>query len=987
MPISRRQFAVLGGGVAAGLATGGLGAGPAAAAAPPEGHGKPSEDHGKPPHTVTFDRHSLLVDGRRTPVWSGEFHPFRLPAPRLWRDVLQKLRAAGLNTVSVYVAWNYHSPAPGRHDFTGVRDLGAVLDTAAETGLFVTVRPGPYINAEVDGGGFPGWLIATPGRARSDDPGYLAHVDAWLTAVNAVVAPRQYTRGGGTVLLYQLENEYSSHLTDGIGAAYLAHLYAKVRADGIDVPLFHNDKGHPGDWTPGSFPTGGEEGRYLYAFDAYPDPAKTPPDYGWYGPGGPHGGSTASPGTPGFIGEFGGGWFDCWGGAEFDGRGYPGARASRDAAYERRSALTNLANGITLQNIYMTFGGTSWGWLPAPIVYTSYDYGAAVDEARNLTAKVPALRQFGELLTAVPDLARLDRAADTAADDPAVKVYHLANPETGAQFYVVRNDDDSDRRFTLPVTTAAGPLTVPAAERIRLHGRDAKLLATDLPLGTRRLRYTTAQPMIQETVARQDLAVLVARPGDPVELGIVCPEPPTVTVLAGAATSAHDPAAGLLRINATVRGLTRIRLTGGGSATPLLLLLADDEATATLWRHPTDTGTVLVRGPALLRTARLHGDAARLTGDTTEECELEVWAPGAVERLRWNGREIPATLTPSGSLLAHGRLPGPAPVRLPELTGWRRRAENPEAAPDFDDSDWPPADLRTSASSTPVPAGQPVLFSDDYGFHYGDVWYRAAFSGPTGGTLALAYQTGTQGLLMAWLDGTPLGTHRMPVPARNQASKASWTATATLPLPDTGEGDHRLAVLVRPMAHAEDGGSNDSHKAARGLLSAALTPAGGAPAPELTWRLRGGDPTADEERGPLNSGGLYGEREGWHLPDHDGDDWEPVSLPYTETRQGVAWYRTTFRLDLDRGLDASLGLTLTDDPGRAYRAQLFVNGWNMGQYINDVGPQHTFVLPEGVLHHRGRNTLALAVLTDGTGPAGPGTVALTLLGLAAGGTT
>lgn len=339
-------------------------------------------------HTVGFDRYSMLVDGKRLVIWSGEVHPFRLPSPSLWRDVLQKLRAHGYNTVSIYVAWNYHSPAPGTFDFTGVRDLDLFLRTAAETGLYVILRPGPYINAEVDAGGFPGWLTATPGVARTSDPTYLKHVDQWLTAVDRIVSRHQYTDGGGTVVLYQLENEYDNHVTEPAGRDYMAHLYAKVRADGIDVPLFHNDKGRNGHWAPGTFDTGGERGRYLYGFDGYPSPFKTPPDWGHFGIGGTKGGATASPDTPGFIPEFGGGWFDPWGGAEFDGKGYAESRRTRDAAYERRFYLTNLANGITVHNVYMTFGGTSWGWLPAPIVYTSYDYGAALDEGRQPTEKL-----------------------------------------------------------------------------------------------------------------------------------------------------------------------------------------------------------------------------------------------------------------------------------------------------------------------------------------------------------------------------------------------------------------------------------------------------------------------------------------------------------------------------------------------------------------------------------------------------------------------
>ena len=82
-------------------------------------------------HTVSFDKYSLMLDGRRTFIWSGEFHPFRLPSPGLWRDVLQKMKATGYNAVSVYFDWGYHSPAPGVYDFTGVRDMDRLLDIAA----------------------------------------------------------------------------------------------------------------------------------------------------------------------------------------------------------------------------------------------------------------------------------------------------------------------------------------------------------------------------------------------------------------------------------------------------------------------------------------------------------------------------------------------------------------------------------------------------------------------------------------------------------------------------------------------------------------------------------------------------------------------------------------------------------------------------------------------------------------------------------------
>lgn len=117
MVLSRRTFNALAGTAALGLSVSGSGSDSACAAgrAPlaPTGPAPapPTADGGK--HTVGFDRYSMLIDGRRLVIWSGEFHPFRLPSPSLWRDVLQKMRAHGYNAVSIYVAWNYHSPHPG----------------------------------------------------------------------------------------------------------------------------------------------------------------------------------------------------------------------------------------------------------------------------------------------------------------------------------------------------------------------------------------------------------------------------------------------------------------------------------------------------------------------------------------------------------------------------------------------------------------------------------------------------------------------------------------------------------------------------------------------------------------------------------------------------------------------------------------------------------------------------------------------------------
>jgi beta-galactosidase GanA len=909
---------------------------------------------------VTFDKYSLMLNGERIFVWSGEFHPFRLPSTALWPDILQKMQASGYNAVCAYFNWSYHSPAPGVYDFTGVRDMDLFLTMAADAGLYVLARPGPYINGELNAGGFPGWLTNSSGKARYDDAAYLSAVDEWFTAIDGILAKHQVTNGGGTLLLYQIENEYASNVGTTDGDNYMAHLYAKARADGITVPIYHNDKGRNGYWVPGSFT--GSTSEYLYAFDGYPSASGSPPDWGYYGTGGAKGGSTASPNTPGFMAEFGGGYFDPWGGAPWSGQGYAYERAFDGPAYERRFYLTNIANGIKIHNVYMTFGGTSWGWLPAPVVYTSYDYGAAISEARQLTAKIPAMKQIGYFLAAVPDVTKLDPAAAVTVSNSSLTAYHLTNPDTGTGLYLIRNDHTAALSGTFPV----GSYTVPQSGPLTVAAQDARLVLANYNLGGVPLVYSTSHLL----ASIGDLAVLTGPDGYSGELVLHYPSPPHVT----GATSGYNATTGDLLISYTHGGLTAVTVTPA-SGTPLTLLIADDSTAATIWRE----GNIIVAGPALLRSAETKNGALYLTGDTTGATNIQVWTPTAVTGVYWNGTSVKTTAGLAGGMAAS--LAGPPSITLPQLTTWRYAVENPDSGPTFDDSAWTAADATTSNSITPVPAGQPVLFADDYGFHYGDVWYRGSWSGQAGTSVSLAYQGGTVGCLQAWLDGTYLGFSQLPIPTSAQATTSLWSATATFAVPAALQvsGKHVLAVLVRPMSHQEDGGANDAFKAAQGLVEVTF---GGGVTPLVTWKIQGGNPQADTVRGPLNNGGLYGEREGWHLPGFSDSAWAQVTLPYTSSHKGVAWYRTQFTVTIPQGVDASLGLTITDTASRQYRALIFLNGWNVGQYINGVGPQTTFVLPNGILVTNGANELAIAV----TGAACDlGAIALGNLGTVAGG--
>jgi beta-galactosidase GanA len=107
---------------------------------------------------VTWDEHSIFVHGERVLFYSGEYHPFRLPVPGLWLDVFQKIRAMGYTGVSFYVDWAVLEGKPGQFLAEGVFDLEPFFEAAKTAGIYLLARPGPYINAEASGGGFPGWV-------------------------------------------------------------------------------------------------------------------------------------------------------------------------------------------------------------------------------------------------------------------------------------------------------------------------------------------------------------------------------------------------------------------------------------------------------------------------------------------------------------------------------------------------------------------------------------------------------------------------------------------------------------------------------------------------------------------------------------------------------------------------------------------------------------------------------------------------------------
>jgi len=315
----------------------------------------------------------FMLDGKPFQIRSGEMHYPRVPRAA-WADRFRKARALGLNTITTYAFWSQHEPEPGRWDFSGNKDLRTFIRMAADEGLQVILRPGPYVCAEVDFGGFPAWLLGTPGlRVRSMDPRYMAASKNYLKHIGEQVADLQNTRGG-PILMLQVENEYGSF---GQDHDYMKAMLEQMRSAGFDSLLFTSDGGAERlfdggtlPWLPAVVNFGGGREDAQSSFDAL---------------------AAYRPQGPRMAGEYWAGWFDHWGEEHHT---QPPEQAAETVDWM-------MAQGHSF-NLYMFHGGTSFGWLaganysakePFQPDTTSYDYDAVLDEAGRITPKYLRVRE------------------------------------------------------------------------------------------------------------------------------------------------------------------------------------------------------------------------------------------------------------------------------------------------------------------------------------------------------------------------------------------------------------------------------------------------------------------------------------------------------------------------------------------------------------------------------------------------------------------
>ena len=320
------------------------------------------------PTQFEVGKNTFLLNGQPFVVKAAELHYPRIPKP-YWEHRIQMCKALGMNTICLYVFWNAHEPQPGQFDFSGQNDLAAFCRLCQENGMYVILRPGPYVCAEWEMGGLPWWLLKKKDvRLREEDPYFLERVNLFEEAVAGQVAGLT-VQNGGPIIMVQVENEYGSY---GESKSYVSKVRDIVRRHfGHEITLFQCD------WSSNFTLNGLDDLVWTMNFGTG---ANIDQQFARL--------KQLRPDSPLMCSEFWSGWFDKWG----------ANHETRPAADMIAGIDEMLSKGISF-SLYMTHGGTNWGhWAGAnspgfaPDV-TSYDYDAPINEAGQTTPKYWELRK------------------------------------------------------------------------------------------------------------------------------------------------------------------------------------------------------------------------------------------------------------------------------------------------------------------------------------------------------------------------------------------------------------------------------------------------------------------------------------------------------------------------------------------------------------------------------------------------------------------
>jgi hypothetical protein len=871
----------------------------------------PEESQFPNPHIIRYDASCFTINDRDTFVFSGAFHYPRCPRA-LWRDRLVKFRRAGFNTIETYVFWNYHEPEEGRADLSEFEDF---VKLVKEMGFWMIARPGPYVCAEWDAGGFPHWVVAKRFPLRSNHPQSLATSEHWFRQVLPVIHRHQVTMGG-PIIMMQLENEYDYwKLPDFEKKEYVRALARMAWNAGIDVPLITC-------WTKQVRErSDADMARLMDTCNFYPRwkiSQEVPPALEKL--------RQAEPASPLGVTELQGGWFSEFGGKlSVDQDGVNGAQLDL-------LSKTVIAQGVTYFSYYMGFGGTNFDWA-AKRLTTTYDYAAPIREPGGLWEKYYAARGIGASLRMLGGLLARAQAPEraTQSTNNNASVTERISGQSAVLF--VRQDTNLEQRFKMSFQDPASPthraISVPRQGELVLGPREMKMLPVQVPIPGSQLRYSTAEVLGYGLNLDRHFVLLYDEPGRQAEFALATAQEPQVE--GDALYQYWDADTESVTIGLRFERDEKILYVNDH----LLIVALPRQRALQSWIAEFPPTVVPGAEETKPMTVPFIADVALLA--ETGSHHNRIWAD---LDLRPGERDLLVLLPPlpthcrvDGVLTdfqydrhwrtARLRLPTPAapypPIQLNEVETWVERF-------DPGSGDWLDTPARALEDLGPIP--------------YGYVKYRAQFSADTGSKIAIS--TFADDGKKVFVNG------KLAAEASNSRRQVEFALA-----PYAHNGANTLEIAYELFGSPNFGENLEELK---GLESARSGPDLQSATPIGSWQV---------QRFPAAMHSAMTGRDARPTldPDFSIGGWNRASLAQADSAPqelvpAFTWCRAAFALEkLDEAWSVPWKVTFEADRD----ALLYLNGKFVGRYVT-IGPQKDFYLPEPYLVFEARRRNVLSVV-------------------------
>lgn len=883
---------------------------------------------------ISFDRKSMLIDGKRVMLYGGEFHYFRVPH-ELWEDRLQKMKSAGLNLVVTYIPWNFHEAREGEFRWDGDRDLDKFITLTQKYGFYLVIKPGPYICAEWDFGGFPDWLLGKKINLRENDPEYMRLIGRYYKEIAGILRPHLITKGGN-IVLFQIENEYD-HLINCTGLKryrdgaleYHLKLLEMAKKEGIDVPTFTVE---------GSFLRKSEiiDARtyypnipwiWLWEFDDFDRVIKES--------------VAAQPNKPLMIMELETGWF-----AQF---GKPLYQIGPEVT--RAILRTVIAEGASVMNHFLFVGGTTFPYWNCKGDYggigtcTTYDFGhSPVREWGEVSpTKYHMARNTAQFLDSFEEelfesekkegAARFAKGGESVAlidgrkGAPSpdfsgtfenVRVLERYGKKGG--FLMVRNltEDTHKVRIAYYSPEEKKEMVLPSTEDLKLSPRSSFLFPVDIALGGGvMIRYSTCELLLKKNIGGGEFVFLYGRPEIESETLIKCGKA-APEMIEGKFGISKAKGGYLVR-----NGNDGIRILKAGG---VFLVFLDDKTAAKVWDKD---DSVVISDYYYIEDLLVDGRSIDINAQVKNGCNQRTRIFTALKPKSIIINKEPVEFKydrPTKSVVFEYDC---AVEEMPKIT-WlnppRFISDAGEKEADYDDSSWKAIKLPNSLEQAGL-------------LEHGFIWYRQKFNlkgKPS--ECKIMIEANDMDRFYVYING-----------------KFVWRGIECREIDISAfarKGVNQLAVRYENAYHTKA----HPHEGAIKKYSGILKPV------KIQGRISGkvfaislGSLLVREK-----AGGLI---KGYHEPDCDESGWRQshAARKYVipEEMGELVWYRRKFRFLPRKGGVCALKLTID----YAFeRCIIYLNGRALGKY-ESVGPQNDFYIPESFL----RDDNTVAILLEGPG--------------------